>query len=76
MPAYSFLFELKHPTAVTPADVVINLPEAWRPAGWQTVVARPEALDLVAYLLALDRTYPILPPDEAASAPLPKAPKP
>jgi len=73
MPAYPFLFELKHATAVGPDDVVVNLPDAWRPAGGQTVVARPEALDLVAYLLALDRTYPILPPEEAASSP--KAPK-
>jgi cytochrome c oxidase cbb3-type subunit 2 len=75
MPAYPFLFELKHSTAVGPEDVVINLPEAWRPASGQTVVARPEALDLVAYLLALDRTYPILPPEEAALAPLSKAQK-
>jgi cytochrome c oxidase cbb3-type subunit 2 len=32
----------------------------------QQVVARPEALDLVAYLLALDRTYPVKPPPDPA----------
>ena len=69
MPAYPYLFELRHPTAVTSRDVVINLPDAYRPANGYTVVARQEALDLVAYLLALDRTYPILPPEDAASAP-------
>ena len=69
MPAYPFLFELRHPSEVTSRDVVINLPEAYRPANGYAVVARQEALDLVAYLLALDRTYPILPPEETASAP-------
>jgi cytochrome c oxidase cbb3-type subunit 2 len=29
------------------------------------VVAKPEALDLVAYLLALDRTYTVLSAEEA-----------
>ena len=69
MPAYPYLFELRHPTDVTARDVVINLPDAYRPANGYTVLARQEALDLVAYLLALDRTYPILPPEEADSAP-------
>ena len=69
MPAYPYLFELRHPTAVTARDVVINLPKAYHPKNGGVVVASPEALDLVAYLLALDRTSPILPPEETASVP-------
>lgn len=59
MPSYPFMFELK--TKPEPGDKVVNLPPAYVPAG-QVVVAKPEANDLVAYLLALDRTYPIAPP--------------
>ncbi|MGB4115088.1 MAG: cbb3-type cytochrome c oxidase subunit II [Polaromonas sp.] len=69
MPAYPFLFEERRPDAVGTNDVVINLPEAFAIPGKQ-VVASKEALDLVAYLLALDRTYPVLerpkPPASAA----------
>ena len=68
MPAYPFLFEVRHPSAVGKDEVAITLPEAYRPPGGYVVVARQEALDLVAYLLALDRTYPILPPEESAAA--------
>ena len=63
MPSYPFLFEVKD--KAEPGDKVVSLPPGYAPVG-QQVVARPEALDLVAYLLALDRTYPIkLPPDFA-----------
>ncbi len=54
MPSYPFLFELK--TEPEPNDVVVDLPPDYAPAG-QVVVARPEALALTAYLLALDHTY-------------------
>ncbi|PRD40736.1 cytochrome-c oxidase [Phyllobacterium phragmitis] len=55
MPAYPFLFEEK--SAAAPGDVVVSLPSSFAPdAG--VVVARQVALDLVAYLLSLDRTYP------------------
>ena len=40
---------------------MVKLPPAFAKAG-EVVVAKPEALALVAYLLALDRTYPALPP--------------
>ncbi|HUG58888.1 MAG TPA: cbb3-type cytochrome c oxidase subunit II [Candidimonas sp.] len=63
MPSYPFLFEVKD--KAEPGDKVVSLPPGYAPVG-QQVVAGPEALDLVAYLLALDRTYPIkLPPDFA-----------
>lgn len=58
MPSYPFLFETK-PQADA-GEQVLNLPPGHTPAG-QVVVARPEVLDLVKYLQALDRTYPVLP---------------
>jgi len=58
MPAYRWLFVLKN--HAEPGDVVVAVPPAYAPVG-RVVVARPEALDLVAYLASLKQ------------APLPKA---
>jgi cytochrome c oxidase cbb3-type subunit 2 len=55
MPAYPFLFDVKDAPAA--GDVVVQLPGAKASSG--VVVARQEALDLVQYLLELDRTYPV-----------------
>lgn len=55
MPAYPFLFERKDQAAA--GDRVVALPPGYAPESG-VIVARPEALDLVAYLQALDRTYP------------------
>jgi len=60
MPAYPFLFEVKK--TPSPGDTVVNLPQAVRPAGG-VVVAGQQALDLVAYLISLDHTYPVDRPD-------------
>jgi cytochrome c oxidase cbb3-type subunit 2 len=40
---------------------VLTLPPGYAPYG-RVVVPRPEALDLVKYLQALNHTYPVLPP--------------
>lgn len=56
MPSYPYLFEIKSKAA--PGDVVVKLPAAWQPEDGQVVVARKEALDLVAYLQSLNRSYP------------------
>ncbi|MDF0491348.1 cbb3-type cytochrome c oxidase subunit II [Sphingomonas sp. H39-1-10] len=56
MPAYPFLFETKDRAA--PGDLVVWLPPKQRIPG-KVVVAKPEARDLVAYLLSLDHTYPV-----------------
>lgn len=53
MPAYPFLFELKKEAA--PGDVVVRLAPQFQPGG-EVVVAKQEALDLVAYLQSLNRT--------------------
>lgn len=60
MPGFPFLFETKAEAA--PDDVVVQLPARYQPSD-EVVVARPEALDLVDYLLSLDRTYPVADPE-------------
>lgn len=55
MPNFPYLFEEKEQPEE--GDVVVQLPKKWTPEG-KVVVARQAALDLVAYLLSLDRTYP------------------
>jgi len=57
MPSYPYMFEVKDKAGTD--DVVVKLPEAYAPAEGKVVVARQEALDLVAYLLSLQRTYPV-----------------
>lgn len=64
MPAYPFLFDAK--AKAEAGDVEVALPPGARPAG-KTIVATPEALDLVAYLKSLNRTYPALSPEAAAA---------
>lgn len=58
MPGYPYLFEERRDEELRPGDKVINLPPEF--ASGKNIVASQEALDLVAYLLALDRTYPVL----------------
>lgn len=53
MPAYPWLFEEK--SQASPGDTVVNVPPPFAPTDRQ-VVARPEALQLVAYLLSLKQT--------------------
>ena len=55
MPSYPYLFELTERPDQN--DRVVTLPPGFVPQ-WVVVVARPAALDLVAYLQALNRTYP------------------
>jgi cytochrome c oxidase cbb3-type subunit 2 len=57
MPSFPYLFEPKD--KADKDEVLVNLPEGRAPTG-KVIVARPEALDLVKYLLSLDRSYPIL----------------
>ncbi len=65
MPAYPYLFEVKE--QAEPDEVVIKLPPERQPQD-KVVVARPEAVDLVKYMQALNRSYPILPPEPRAAA--------
>lgn len=56
MPAYPFLFEVK--AEAGPRDRVVQLPADFAPPEG-VVVARPAAMQLVQYMLELDRTYPV-----------------
>lgn len=58
MPSYPYLFEVREGEAKA-GEVVVNLPPSHAKQG-QVVVAKPEVLALVDYLIALDRTYPAL----------------
>lgn len=55
MPAFPFLFR-RQPVA-EPGDTVVTLPPAAQPTSG-VVVATPDALALVAYLRAMNHTYP------------------
>jgi cytochrome c oxidase cbb3-type subunit II len=63
MPAYPFLFEVRRGAAL-PGESVVSLPPGVAPNG-SRVIATDAARDLVAYLLELDRSYPVLPGDRA-----------
>ncbi len=67
MPSYPYLFEAKD--KVDPGDVEVMLPSGFAPPG-KVIVASHEALDLVAYMKALDHGYPVLQaqPQPAAAA--------
>ena len=58
MPAYPYLFYIKD--KAEDGEQVLTLPPGHSP-GNKVVVPKPEALDLVKYLQALDRSYPVLP---------------
>ncbi len=67
MPGFPYLFELKHKGAVGKGERVVTLPPGTVHYD-KVVVARPEALDLVAYMIGLDHTYPARTPAEAKAA--------
>jgi len=56
MPSYPFLFETRD--KLDAGDTEIQLPPGYAPTG-KRVVASRDALDLVAYLKALDHSYPV-----------------
>lgn len=58
MPSFPFLFKVKDKAGAD--DKVVNVPPGFAPID-KVVVASPEALDLVEYLIGLDHTYPINP---------------
>lgn len=58
MPAYPYLFERKQ-GAATADEVTVTLPPAYARDG-ERIVATQEALDLVEYLLSLNRSYPVV----------------
>jgi cytochrome c oxidase cbb3-type subunit 2 len=65
MPGFPYLFEEKAPNAVRPGDRVVKIPGRRAPRG-VVIVAKPEALALVDYLISLKRQYPIPESSKAA----------
>jgi cytochrome c oxidase cbb3-type subunit II len=60
MPSYPFLFEIRpEPAKIDKDEVKVSLPSTYVPTN-SVVVARPDAVDLAKYLLALNRSYPVL----------------
>ena len=55
MPPFPWLFEER--TSAGPLDVVVDLPAKFQPRPGVVIVAGPEAIDLVKYLLGMDRSY-------------------
>lgn len=53
MPSYPWMFEAKDTTAITEEDVVVPVPEEFFNEPGKKIVAKPEALQLVAYLKSL-----------------------
>jgi cytochrome c oxidase cbb3-type subunit II len=64
MPSYRFLFEVREEAAVGKGERVVTLPPGTVAAG-KSVLATPEALDLVAYLQGMKHEYPVLVPAQA-----------
>lgn len=58
MPSFPFLFKVKDKAGS--GDKVVNVPPGYAPLD-KVIVASPQALDLVEYLIGLDHTYPINP---------------
>lgn len=56
MPSYPWLFEMVDSSSVKEGDVVVNLPEAYATRPGTTVIAKEEAMQLVAYLKSLKQT--------------------
>jgi cytochrome c oxidase cbb3-type subunit II len=60
MPSYPYLFEVRKGSA-RPGETVINLPAGVAKPD-EVVIAKPEVVALVEYLISLDHTYPVLEP--------------
>ncbi|HEY5043699.1 MAG TPA: cbb3-type cytochrome c oxidase subunit II [Verrucomicrobiae bacterium] len=58
MPSFKFLFEVRQAGA-TPSPDALNLPKEFAPPAGYEVVPKPEARELVAYLLSLRADQPV-----------------
>ena len=58
MPSYKFLFEVRK-VGSAPSNDALNLPKEFAPADGYEVVPKPEAKQLVAYLLSLHADVPL-----------------
>jgi cytochrome c oxidase cbb3-type subunit 2 len=58
MPSFKFLFDVRK-TGSAPSPDALNLPKEFAPAAGCEVVPKPEAKELVAYLLSLRADAPL-----------------
>ena len=58
MPSFKFLFDVRK-IGAAPSPDALNLPKAFAPAAGYEVVPKPEAKELVAYLLSLRADAPL-----------------
>ena len=58
MPSFKFLFDVQK-IGATPSPAALNLPKEFAPAAGYEVVPKPEAQQLVAYLLSLRADAPL-----------------
>jgi cbb3-type cytochrome oxidase cytochrome c subunit len=58
MPSFKFLFEVRK-AGIAPSSEAMNLPKEYAPAAGYEVVPKPEAKELVAYLLSLRADAPL-----------------
>jgi len=56
MPSYPWLFDVVDSNSVKEGDVVVNLPEVYAAPSGEAVIAKEEAMQLVAYLQSLKQT--------------------
>lgn len=75
MPAFPYLFVERDSAAVVPGDEVVHVTGPYATPG-KVVVARPEAVALVDYLLSLKRNYPVPPADTTGAGAAGGAPAP
>jgi len=59
MPSFKFLFEVRKAGATPSVDALTSLPKEFAPADGYEVVPKPEAKQLVAYLLSLHADVPL-----------------
>ena len=59
MPSFKFLFEVRKVGSTPSADALLSLPKEFAPADGYEVVPKPEAKQLVAYLLSLRADAPL-----------------
>ena len=74
MPPFRYLFEVKKKIGGEFSPDALNLPKEFAPADGYEVVPKPEAKELVAYLLSLHADVPLYdapftPPQPSTNAP-------
>ncbi|MFL5576960.1 MAG: cbb3-type cytochrome c oxidase subunit II [Gemmatimonadaceae bacterium] len=68
MPSFPYMFAIRDSATLEPGDRVVNVAGRYAPPRGKVVVAGPDAVALVDYLLSLKRDYPVTPARRPAMA--------